>query len=85
MYHRIQSVKPSGEWTFDAVFLNGEMRRFDVRPLIERWSVFRALREVPGLFGLVHVDAGGYAVAWNDELDLECETVWEEGSVPAAQ
>lgn len=83
MYHRIQSVKPSGKSTFDAVFCNGEIRRFDVASLMDRWPEFRALQDTPGLFECVHVEPGGYGVSWNDQLDLECEDVWEFGTVPA--
>ena len=25
------------------------------------------------------MDAGGYGISWNDELDLEAEEIWEEG------
>lgn len=79
MFHRISEVKPSGKLTFDAVFTNGEKRRYDVAPLLSKFEAFHALRDVPGLFERIHVDAGGYAVAWNDELDLECEDVWTSG------
>lgn len=82
MFHKIVSVTPSGELTFDAVFSNGDKRRYDVAPLLTKFSAFNALREVPGLFERIHVDAGGYAVAWNDELDLECEDIWELGVSP---
>lgn len=83
-WHKIVSVKPSGELTFDAFFQGGECRRYDVRPLFDRWPAFRALRDVPGLFALVRVEAGGYGVAWNDNLDLESEDIWEFGTVPTA-
>ena len=82
MHHRIQSVKPSGEWTFDAVFQGGEVRRYDVRPLLDRWPAFRALRDVPGLFRLVRVEPGGYAVSWKEDLDLDCEDIWFSGAAP---
>ena len=27
----------------------------------------------------ISVDAGGYGVSWNDSLDLDAETIWEDG------
>ena len=82
MYHRISNVKPAGGLFIEAAFQNGVVKRYDVAPLLSLHPAFRALRDVPGLFELVHVDAGGYGVAWNDDLDLECEDIWCNG-VPA--
>ena len=25
------------------------------------------------------VDAGGYGISWNDNLDIDAETIWTEG------
>lgn len=82
MYHKIASVTPKSGLILDVVFQNGEVRRFEAGTLLDRWPEFRALRDVPGLFSLAHVALGGYGIAWNDDLDLECEDVWESG-VPA--
>ena len=62
-----------------AVFQNGELRIYDVAPLQERWPAFRSLTEIPGLFELVQIDAGGYGVVWNDEIDLAAEEIWNNG------
>lgn len=32
------------------------------------------------LFRGVQVDAGGYGISWNDDLDLDAETIWEDGT-----
>ena len=79
MYHRLASVAPAGGLTLEATFADGTVKRYDVEPLFSRWKAFEALRDVPGLFRSVHVDAGGYGVVWNDELDLECEEIWNNG------
>ena len=31
------------------------------------------------LFKDVSVDIGGYGISWNDELDIDAETLWSEG------
>ena len=79
MYHRLASVAPAGRLTIEATFADGTVKRYDVEPLLSRWKAFEALRDVPGLFRSVRVDAGGYGVVWNDELDLECEEIWNNG------
>jgi hypothetical protein len=43
---------------------------YDVAPLQNNLPVFETLSTTPGLFECVRVDAGGYGVVWNDELDL---------------
>ena len=79
MYHKLANVAPVGDSILEATFCNGVVKRYDVSPLVARWKAFEALRTVPGLFRSVRVDAGGYGIVWNDELDLECEEIWNNG------
>jgi hypothetical protein len=80
MFHRVASVKTGRGYSIEAVFQDGEKRRYDLTPLFSKFPAFQALKTIPGLFESVHVDTGGYAVAWNDDLDLESEDVWELGT-----
>lgn len=34
----------------------------------------------PEVFASVSVDVGGYGIVWNDELDLSCDELWENGN-----
>ena len=85
MFHRIREIKPLPGLCLQAVFQNGEFRIYNVAPLQERWPVFRSLTEIPGLFELVQVDAGGYGVVSNDEIDLAAEEIWNNGKDPARE
>lgn len=40
---------------------------------------FCILQENSYLFQEVSVDMGGYGISWNDELDLDADTLWEDG------
>ena len=80
MFHKIASVSPLPQYKLSVLFENGERRSYDVAPLFERWDAFRALESVRGLFEQVRVDAGGYGVSWNDELDLSGEELYFFGS-----
>ncbi len=82
MYHRISNVKSLGGLEIEATFRDGSVKRYDAAPLLELHPAFRALRDIPGLANLVHVDVGGYGVAWNDDIDLDAEDIWMNG-VPA--
>ncbi len=79
MTHRIKSVQPLENFVLLAVFQNGIEKKYDMGRLYPVFPQFRAFENVPGLFNQVKVDAGGYGVSWNDELDLDAEDIWEDG------
>ena len=31
------------------------------------------------LFNSVSVDSGGYGISWNDDVDISCDELWENG------
>ena len=80
MTHRIISVKPLDNMVLSVVFQNGIEKIYNVRSLYAVFPQFQMLEEENDLFGEVQVDAGGYGISWNDELDLDANTIWEEGT-----
>ncbi|MCD8049038.1 MAG: DUF2442 domain-containing protein [Clostridia bacterium] len=50
-----------------------------MQPLFDIWEDFKTLKTVDGLFELVRVDAGGYGICWNEDNDLACDELWENG------
>lgn len=83
MFHKIKSVTPLENYRLLVHFTEGCCREYDMAPLIQRMPVFAPLRDVPGLFGQVRTDPGGYGVSWNDDLDLDGAELWAN-SVPVA-
>ena len=80
---KVKEVYPAEDLHLIVIFENGKVKKYDVKQLFEQFPDYKALRN-PDIFNLVHVDCGGYAVAWNGELDIsECE-LWE-GSVDYAK
>ncbi len=79
MTHRIQKVTARENQCVEAVFYGGEVVRYDLERVYAECPQFVMLREDPVLYEGVRVDAGGYGVSWNDELDLDAETIWEDG------
>ena len=79
MTHRIKSVQPLENFVLLAVFQNGVEKKYDIDRLYPVFPQFKAFENVPELFNQVKVDAGGYGVSWNDELDLDAEDIWEDG------
>lgn len=79
MFHKVKSVTALPDYLLDVCFENGDRRHYDVKPLFDRWPAFQALRDIPGLFKLVRVDVGGYGISWNDDIDLACNELWNNG------
>lgn len=79
MTHRIQCVVPRENYVIEVVFYNGEIKQYDMKQLFSVFPQFLVFQTTKELFERVVVDMGGYGVSWNDELDLDAETIWEDG------
>ena len=79
MFYKVQAVKPLPEYELLVMFVNGEKKKYNVKPLFDKWQPFKALEEIKGLFEQVRVDDGGYGISWNDEIDLSCNELYENG------
>lgn len=75
---KVRAVEPLENLTLLVEFENGVKKHYDVKQLIARNDIYEDL-EYNDMFKYVKVDCGGYAVAWNDSIDIsECE-LWENG------
>ena len=79
MTHRIKEVVAKEKYVIEATFFGGEIKQYDVKGLFLIFPQFQAFQEQEELFEKVTVDQGGYGISWNDELDLDAETIWEDG------
>ena len=79
MFHRIKSVATHPDFSMDVVFADGAAKRYDMTPLLESHKDFCVLRDDPALFAEAAVDVGGYGVVWNDDLDISCDELFENG------
>jgi hypothetical protein len=80
MFHKVYSVKPLSDYRLAVQFISGESKEYDVKPLFSRWGAFRALSYIPELFNQVKVETGGYGISWNDQIDLSCNELYENGA-----
>lgn len=81
MRHKVKTIQPLPNFNLLVGFISGEKRQYDVTPLFDKWEAFKSLRSTPGLFEQVKVDAGGYGISWNDEIDLSCDELYHNGKV----
>lgn len=80
MFHKIKNVSPLPEYKLSVQFSEGVTKIYDVKPLFGKIPAFSAFLDSPEKFACVSVDTGGYGIVWNDELDLSCDELWENGS-----
>lgn len=78
-HYKIKSVEPLNNYRLSVVFLNGEKKEYDIKPLFEQIEDFKLLQHITGLFEQVTVDVGGYGICWNDNIDLSCNELYLHG------
>ena len=61
----------------ELTFQDGKVKRYDMAMLFEKYPQLLALKDRK-LF-LSGQLIGSYGIMWNDELDIEAETIYEEG------
>lgn len=78
MFHKIKNVAAISDYRLSVQFCEGVTKIYDVKPLFEQLPVFIALKNEEDFFD-VTVDVGGYGIIWNDDLDISCNELWENG------
>lgn len=78
MFHKIKNVAAIPDYRLSVQFCEGVTKIYDVKPLFEQLPIFIALKNEEKFFD-VTVDVGGYGIIWNDDLDLSCDELWENG------
>ena len=78
MFHKIKNISPLPDYRLSVQFAEGCTKIYDVKPLFERIPVFAELMDTH-LFSVVTIDVGGHGIVWNDDLDLSCDELWENG------
>jgi len=76
-YPKIVSVKPLENYQLMVEFSNHECRYYDVKPLLEN-EMFLPLKN-KYFFNHVKIEQGGYAVSWNEEIDISEYELWKNG------
>lgn len=79
MFHKIKNVAALPEYKLSVQFSEGVTKIYDVKPLFEKLPVFAELKNNPREFACVSVDVGGYGIVWDDDFDLSCDELWENG------
>ena len=78
MFHKIKNISPMSEYRLCVQFVEGCTKIYDIKPLFVKIPIFNQLKN-NDLFFDVAVDVGGHGIIWNDDIDLSCEELWENG------
>jgi len=73
MYLAIKSVKPIPNYNLILTFENGEIRQFDMNPLLDT-GIFRELKDV-AKFNTVRICFD--TIEWENEADLDPEILYK--------
>ena len=77
MFHKAVELEFKEGTELELTFTDGCVKRYDVAALFGKYPQLRALED-RNLF-LSGKLTGAYGIIWNDELDLEAETVYQDG------
>ena len=76
MFHKATDLKFKEGTKLEVTFQDGKVNQYDMAVLFEKYPQLRALedRELFRSGQLL-----GYGIRWSDDLDIEIETIYEEG------
>ena len=77
MFHKALEIEFKQGTSFEVTFQDGSVKRYDISVLFGKYPQLKTL-ENRTLFLSGKLD-GSYGIRWTDELDLETETVYQEG------
>jgi hypothetical protein len=75
---KVLSAQAIDSLTLIVEFSNGDRKQYSIAKLLEK-PMFYPLKN-SSFFRGFQVDAGGYGIAWNDEIDLSEYELWQNGT-----
>ena len=78
MFHKAVNLKYLKDTSMEVTFEDGSVRKYDMSVLFDRYPTLRALEDRKlFLSGKMH----SYGIVWNDEIDIDMETIYEDGEL----
>jgi hypothetical protein len=77
-YPKIKSAWAIDDHTLLVEFSNAEKRQYDITKLLGN-KMFSPLKN-PSFFKNFKVDSTGYAIIWNEDIDISEYEIWQHGS-----
>ena len=80
MFHRAIKLRYLPATKLAVTFQDGLVKSYDMKVLFGKYPQLKALQDRT-LFLSGKLDPGGYGIIWNDDLDIEVETIYENGTL----
>ena len=77
MYPAVKEVKPGIDYTLMLTFDNGQKRKFDMKPYLDK-GIFRELKDI-SKFNTVHISFD--SVEWDNEADFDPEVLFNSSEI----
>ncbi len=77
MFHKALELEFKNGTQLELTFQDGQVKQYDMSSLFVKYPQLRALEDRE-LF-LSGQLMGSYGIRWNDELDIDVETIYEDG------
>ena len=77
MFHKAIKLEYREGTTLELTFQDGKVKRYDMSALFSKYPQLEALKDRT-LFTSGKL-LGPYGIVWNDDLDIEAETIYEDG------
>lgn len=79
MFHKVKDITVLSDYKILVQFCEGVTKQYDIKPLFNKFPAFKVLQDNPETFSDVTVDIDGYGIVWNDDVDLSCDELWDNG------
>jgi uncharacterized protein DUF2442 len=76
-YPKINSATAIDNYTLLIKFDNNQKKKYNIKPLLKK-EMFSPLNNLV-LFKAVQIEKGGYAVFWNNDIDISEYELWNHG------
>lgn len=77
MFHKAIAVQFNEGTSLEVTFQNGEVKLYDMSVLFDKYPQLNSLKNRELFISGKLV--GAYGIIWNDEIDIEVETIYEDG------
>jgi len=78
MFHKATDLRYKEGTLLELTFQDGKVKQYDMSVLFDKYPQLQALED-RALF-LSGQLIGAYGIVWNDDVDIEAETIYEEGT-----
>lgn len=81
MHITATKVKFLDDVKLELTYQDGKIIRYDMSTMFSAFPQLEELRNNRELFTHGHLDPGGYGIIWNDDLDYDATSIYEDGEV----